>query len=52
MKDIVKSYRLGDEVQDVLKKVNLKVYDGEFLSILGPSGSGKSTMMNTIGCFV
>lgn len=50
MKDIVKSYRLGDEVQDVLKKANLKVYDGEFLSILGPSGSGKSTMMNIIGC--
>jgi putative ABC transport system ATP-binding protein len=50
MKDIVKSYHLGDEEQRVLKEVNLNVYDGEFLSILGPSGSGKTTMMNIIGC--
>ncbi|MDY0235420.1 MAG: ABC transporter ATP-binding protein [Gudongella sp.] len=50
MKDIVKSYQLGDVEQRVLKEVNLKVYDGEFLSILGPSGSGKTTMMNIIGC--
>jgi len=50
MNNIIKSYRLGDEEQVVLKKINLKVYDGEFVSILGPSGSGKSTMMNIIGC--
>ena len=50
MQDIVKSYQMGDEVQDVLKHVNLELEEGEFLSILGPSGSGKSTMMNIIGC--
>ncbi|TJX15385.1 ABC transporter ATP-binding protein [Tissierella creatinini] len=50
MKDIVKSYRMGDEDQVVLKGVNLVVHKGEFISILGPSGSGKSTMMNIIGC--
>jgi len=50
MKNIVKTYQMGDEEQVILKGVNLKVYDGEFLSILGPSGSGKSTMMNIIGC--
>jgi putative ABC transport system ATP-binding protein len=50
MKNIVKAYYMGDEEQLVLKGVNLKVYDGEFLSLLGPSGSGKSTMMNIIGC--
>ncbi|KUO73096.1 MAG: macrolide ABC transporter ATP-binding protein [Clostridia bacterium BRH_c25] len=50
MKNIVKAYHMGDEEQTILKGVNLKVKDGEFLSILGPSGSGKSTMMNIIGC--
>jgi putative ABC transport system ATP-binding protein len=50
MKSIIKSYQLGDEEQIVLKGVDLNVYDGEFISILGPSGSGKSTMMNIIGC--
>jgi len=50
MRDIVKQYRMGDEVQTVLKNVNLDLEEGEFLSILGPSGSGKSTMMNIIGC--
>ncbi len=50
MHDINKSYIMGDEVQPVLKNVNLELNEGEFLSILGPSGSGKSTMMNIIGC--
>lgn len=50
MNNIIKTYQMGDEEQVILKGVNLKVYEGEFLSILGPSGSGKSTMMNIIGC--
>ena len=50
MKSIVKSYVLGDEEQVVLKDINFRVNEGEFVSILGPSGSGKSTMMNIIGC--
>lgn len=50
MRNIIKAYQMGDEEQVILRGVNLKVYDGEFLSILGPSGSGKSTMMNIIGC--
>jgi putative ABC transport system ATP-binding protein len=50
MRDIVKEYRMGGEVQTVLRHVNLQLDEGEFLSILGPSGSGKSTMMNIIGC--
>lgn len=50
MKNIFKSYYMGDEELEVLHDVNLSVHSGEFLSILGPSGSGKSTMMNIIGC--
>lgn len=48
--DITKSYIVGKEKIDVLKKVCLTIEDGEFLAIMGPSGSGKSTLMNIIGC--
>lgn len=50
MKNIYKSYYIGEDELEVLHDVNLTVHSGEFLSILGPSGSGKSTMMNIIGC--
>lgn len=50
MKDIYKSYYLGDEEIEVLKNINLTVKKGEFVSVLGPSGSGKTTLMNIIGC--
>lgn len=50
MRDIVKIYQMGDEEQKILKNINFKVHENEFISILGPSGSGKSTMMNIIGC--
>ncbi|MGB8452521.1 MAG: ABC transporter ATP-binding protein [Anaerocolumna sp.] len=50
MKNIYKSYYMGEDELEILHDINLTVHSGEFLSILGPSGSGKSTMMNIIGC--
>ena len=50
LKDVCKTYQVGDEVVRALDHASLTVQDGEFVSIIGPSGSGKSTMMNIIGC--
>lgn len=50
LKDIMKTYQMGDSVVQALYHVNLKIEPGEFTSIMGPSGSGKSTMMNILGC--
>ena len=50
MKGIRKEYQMGEETSVVLKGIDLDVYKGEFLAVLGPSGSGKSTLMNIIGC--
>lgn len=49
LKNIIKSYRNGDQELQVLKNISLEVEEGEFLAIMGPSGSGKSTLMNIIG---
>jgi putative ABC transport system ATP-binding protein len=49
LKNIIKSYKLGNEIYKVLDWVDLWVEAWEFLAIMGPSGSGKSTLMNIIG---
>ena len=49
LSNVVKSYSNGDQELNVLKGIDLPVYEGEFVAIMGPSGSGKSTLMNIIG---
>ncbi|SDO54360.1 putative ABC transport system ATP-binding protein [Streptococcus equinus] len=49
LNNIIKSYRNGDQELNILKGIDLTVYEGEFVAIMGPSGSGKSTLMNIIG---
>lgn len=50
LKDVWKTYTMGEEKVHALKGLDLEIKEGEFLSIMGPSGSGKSTAMNMIGC--
>jgi len=48
IKDVVKSFPVGDTKITILKGISLQVKKGEFLSIVGPSGNGKSTLLNMI----
>lgn len=49
LENIEKAYRIDQTWYPVLKKVDLTVYEGDFLAIMGASGSGKSTLLNLIG---
>ena len=49
IKNINKSYKVGEHKQKVLKDVSIKFRENEFVSILGQSGSGKTTLLNLIG---
>jgi ABC-type lipoprotein export system ATPase subunit len=50
LRDIQKTYWIGDIMVPVLKGISLTVASGELLALMGASGSGKSTMMNILGC--
>jgi len=50
IENLCKYYDIGDMTLKVLKDINLTVFQGEYLAIMGPSGSGKSTMLNQLGC--
>ena len=50
LRDVEKHYQMGPTLLKALNKINLKVYAGDYISILGPSGGGKSTLLNVLGC--
>jgi len=49
LKDIKKSFFVGNRELPILRGINLELYKGDMLSIIGTSGSGKTTLMNIIG---
>ena len=48
--NLIKVYKMGDVEVQALKRINIEINEGEFVSITGTSGSGKSTLMHLLGC--
>jgi putative ABC transport system ATP-binding protein len=50
LRDVFKTYFMGDEKINALNGVSLDIHENEYVAVMGPSGSGKSTLMNIVGC--